>query len=90
MNPMDELIREDFNRKVDRAFIRWKASPWFGSTYAGAAAVMAFLADEIPEKYEWEPVVTGSSLIPIPTLIGYTPDMEEVLQASPKLNRSVN
>lgn len=89
-NQMDEIIRRDFQAKVDRAIERFKASIWFGSGYAGTSALMAFLADEIPEKYDWEPVAMGSNPFPMIILTGYNPTVEEVLKAPRKLPRSVN
>lgn len=75
---------------VERAIERFKSSVWFNSGYAGTAALMAFLADEIPEKYEWEPVNMVSNPFPTIVLTGYTPTTEEVLKAPKKIPRSVN
>ena len=87
---IDRIIQEEFDVLVARAFERWKSSKWANSVYAGTTALMAFLSDEIPEKFEWEPISISSSNVPLIVLTGYTPELEEILGLQGELSKGLN
>lgn len=78
MSAIDEELKERFNKKVEEVDEVFKKTVWASSSLAGKNAFIALLTEMIPDTFEWIPVVTPFGVTV--TLVGYTPQPEELLR----------